>query len=345
MKILVTGSEGYIGSVLTKKLEELGHEIIGYDIGYYSECIISKVDEKFKKIKKDIRDIEVEDLKNVDAIVHLAGLSNDPLGEFQPSLTEEINYSATLKIAKIAKKMGVERFIYASSQSMYGVALGDAELDEDNSEKNPITAYARTKWLAEIELKKICSDDFTVVCFRPSTVFGASPRLRCDIVFNNFVACAYTTGKIEIKSDGTPWRPIIHVEDVCDAFIAGINAPKSIVSGQSYNIGIQNGNYTVKDIAEAAVNSVKGSSVVYTREHGKDSRTYKVSFNKIFKELGNWYKPKWNLYNGGLQLVNFFRDNKFLETDFRGSNTNRLVKLKSLIKNNEIDNNLRLKKV
>ena len=345
MKILVTGSEGYIGSVLTKKLEELGHEIIGYDIGYYSEFIIAKVDEKFKKIKKDIRDVEVEDLKNVDAVVHLAGLSNDPLGEFQPSLTEEINYSATLKIAKIAKKMGVERFVYASSQSMYGVALGDAELDEDNSEKNPITAYARTKWQAEIELKKICSDDFTVVCFRPSTVFGASPRLRCDIVFNNFVACAYTTGKIEIKSDGTPWRPIIHVEDVCDAFIAGINAPKSIVSGKSYNIGVQNGNYTVKDIAEAAVSSVRGSSVVYTGEHGKDSRTYKVSFNKIFNELGKWYKPKWNLDKGGLQLVNFFKENKFLETDFRGLKTNRLVKLKSLIKENKLDNNLRLKKV
>ena len=183
MKILVTGSEGYIGSVLTKKLEELGHEIIGYDIGYYSECIISKVDENFKKIKKDLRDVEAEDLKHVDAIIHLAGLSNDPLGEFKPSLTEEINYSATLKVAKLAKRMGVERFIYASSQSMYGVALGDAELDEDNSEKNPITAYAKTKWLAEIELKKICGDDFTVVCFRPSTVFGASPRLRCDIVF------------------------------------------------------------------------------------------------------------------------------------------------------------------
>jgi nucleoside-diphosphate-sugar epimerase len=345
MKILVTGSEGYIGSVLTKKLEELGHEIIGYDIGYYSDCIISKVDENFKKIKKDLRDVEAEDLKHVDAIIHLAGLSNDPLGEFQPSLTEEINYSATLKVAKLAKRMGVERFIYASSQSMYGVALDDAELDEDNSEKNPITAYAKTKWLAEIELKKICSDDFTVVCFRPSTVFGASPRLRCDIVFNNFVACAYTTGKIEIKSDGTPWRPIVHVEDVCEAFIAGINAPKSIVSGKSYNIGVKNGNYTVKDIAEAATNSVKGSSVIYTGEHGKDSRTYKVSFNKIFKELGIWYKPKWNLDDGGLQLVEFFKENKFLETDFRGLKTNRLVKLKSLIEDNKLDNNLKLKKL
>jgi nucleoside-diphosphate-sugar epimerase len=343
MKILITGSEGYIGSVLSKKLEESGHEIIGYDIGYYSDCIISKPDEKYKKIKKDIRDIEASDLKNIDTIVHLAALSNDPLGEFKPTLTEEINYLATLKVAKLAKKLGVERFIYASSQSMYGVALDDEELDEDKSEKNPITAYAKTKWLAEIELKKICSEDFTVVCFRPSTVFGPSPRLRCDIVFNNFVACAYTTGKIEIKSDGTPWRPIVHVEDVCEAFISGINAPKTIVSGKSYNIGVPNGNYTIKDIADAAANSVKGSEVIYTGEHGKDSRTYKVSFNKILDELGKFYKPKWNLSDGGLQLVEFFKENKFLESDFRGLKTNRLSKLKSLIKDNKIGNNLRLK--
>ena len=343
MKVLVTGNEGYIGSVLTNKLEQLGHEVVGLDIGYYSECLISNINEKYKKIKKDIRDIDAEDLNQIDAIIHLAALSNDPLGEFKPSLTEEINFSATLKIAKLAKKKGIHRFIYVSSQSMYGIAKEGKELDEDMSEKNPLTAYAKTKWLAEIELKKICSNDFTVVCFRPSTVFGASPRLRCDIVFNNFVACAYTTGKIEIKSDGTPWRPIIHVEDVCEAFIAGLNAPKSIVSGKSYNIGVKNGNYTVREIAEAATKSVKNSVVIYTGEHGKDSRTYKVSFDKIFNELGKWYKPKWNFIDGGKQLVEFFNKNEFLESDFRGFKTNRLIKLRSLVNDNFIDENLRSK--
>ena len=343
MKVLVTGNEGYIGSVLTNKLEQLGHEVVGLDIGYYSECLISNINEKYKKIKKDIRDIDAEDLNQIDAIIHLAALSNDPLGEFKPSLTEEINFSATLKIAKLAKKKGIHRFIYVSSQSMYGIAKEGKELDEDMSEKNPLTAYAKTKWLAEIELKKICSNDFTVVCFRPSTVFGASPRLRCDIVFNNFVACAYTTGKIEIKSDGTPWRPIIHEEDVCEAFIAGLNAPTSIVSGTSYNIGVKNGNYTVREIAEAATKSVKNSVVIYTGEHGKDSRTYKVSFDKIFNELGKWYKPKWNLIDGGKQLVEFFNKNKFLESDFRGFKTNRLIKLRSLVNDNFIDENLRSK--
>ena len=230
MNILVTGDKGYIGSVLTKKLLEKGYNIKGIDIGFFEDCNLAKIENDYYNIKKDIRDISYEDLKEVDAIIHLAALSNDPLGEFEPMLTEDINYKATVRLAGMAKDLGVKRFIYASSQSMYGISSYTEELDEDNSKKNPITAYAKTKWLAEIELKKISSKDFTVVCFRPSTVFGVSPRLRCDIVFNNFVACAYTTGKIEIKSDGTPWRPIIHIEDVCDAFIAGIEAPESLVS-------------------------------------------------------------------------------------------------------------------
>ena len=218
MKILVTGDKGYIGSVLTQKLLAKGYDVKGIDIGFYNECILTKVDEDYEKVIKDIRDIRVEDLKGIDSIIHLAALSNDPLGEFEPTLTEDINYKATVRLAKMAKEIGIKRFIYASSQSMYGISSKAEELDEDKSEKNPITAYAKTKWFSEIEIKKISSDDFSVVCFRPSTVFGASPRLRCDIVYNNFVACAYTTGQIEIKSDGSPWRPIIHVEDVCSAF-------------------------------------------------------------------------------------------------------------------------------
>ena len=303
MNILVTGDKGYIGSVLTKKLLEKGYNIKGIDIGFFEDCNLAKIENDYYNIKKDIRDISYEDLKEVDAIIHLAALSNDPLGEFEPMLTEDINYKATVRLAGMAKDLGVKRFIYASSQSMYGISSYTEELDEDNSKKNPITAYAKTKWLAEIELKKISSKDFTVVCFRPSTVFGVSPRLRCDIVFNNFVACAYTTGKIEIKSDGTPWRPIIHIEDVCDAFIAGIEAPESLVSGKSYNIGVRNGNYTVKELADAASKSIKNSKVIYTGEHGKDSRSYKVSFNKIFNDLSDWFKPKMGSRNGWKRII------------------------------------------
>lgn len=243
-------------------------------------------------------------------------------------MTEQINLDATLRLGQLAKSVGVQRFIYASSQSMYGISSTSEELDEDLSEKLPLTTYARTKWEAEIALKKLQSNSFSVICFRPSTVFGVSPRLRCDIVFNNFVACAYTTGKIEILSDGTPWRPVVHIRDVCSALIAGLKAPLRIISGRSYNVGILNGNYSVRDLAEAAKRAVPGTELKFMGQHGGDSRTYKVSFKRILSELSEWYKPEWNLDSGGRELVEFFEAINFTEEDFRGSKTNRLPKLK-----------------
>ncbi len=340
MNILVTGNKGYIGSVLTPMLIEKGYSVRGFDTNYYEGIEKNKADSEINQIFKDIRDVSKDDLKNIDAVIHLAALSNDPLGEFNPKLTYDINLNATIKFAKLARQAGIKRFIYVSSQSMYGISAVDYELDEDESEKNPITAYAKTKWDAECELKKLGSDDFTVVCFRPSTVFGASPKLRCDIVFNNLVACAYTTGKIEVKSDGTPWRPVIHIRDVCNAFIAGLEAPKELVLNQSFNIGIKNGNYTIRDLAEAAQKVVKGSSLTFTGEHGSDSRTYKVSFKKILSVLKDYYKPKWDLISGGKDLVEFFKKINFTEEMFRGRYCNRLPQLKYLVKNNRINNNL-----
>ena len=233
MKILVTGNQGYIGSVLVSILQEQCYDVVGYDIGYYAQCLLCPSLVNVQQITKDIRDIVDADLESVEAVIHLAGLSNDPLGELSQKLTEDINLSGTLRLAKIAKRNGVRRFIFASSQSMYGISDTEQDLDEDDSEKKPVTTYARTKWEAECKLKELHSSEFTVVCFRPSTVFGVSPRLRCDIVFNNLVACAYTTGKIEIKSDGTPWRPVVHVRDVCAAFIAGLRAPSNLVARRS----------------------------------------------------------------------------------------------------------------
>ena len=340
MNILITGNKGYIGSVLTAMLIEKDYKVIGLDTDFYQGIEKDKSEGKIKQIFKDIRNVSMGDLKNVNSVIHLAALSNDPLGEFNPKLTYNINLDATIKLAMLAKQTGVKRFVYASSQSMYGISKVDDELDEDNSEKNPITAYAKTKWDAECELKKLGSDNFTVVCFRPSTVFGVSPKLRCDIVFNNLIACAYTTGKIEIKSDGTPWRPVVHIRDVCNAFIAGIEAPKELVSNQSFNIGIKNGNYTIRDLAEAAQKVVNGCSLVFTGEHGHDSRTYKVSFKKILSVLKNYYKPEWNLISGGKELVEFFKRIKFAEEMFRGRLCNRLPQLKHLVKNNRINNNL-----
>ncbi len=340
-KILVTGDVGYIGSVLTAVLSERLYTVRGFDTGYYEDCLLYPVNLDYPRINRDIRDVRAEDLQDVDAVIHLAGLSNDPLGALMPGLTEEINLLSTLRLARLARAAGVKRFIYASSQSMYGVSNTQSELDEDDSEKNPVTSYAVTKWDAELQLKTLVAEDFTVVCFRPSTVFGASPRLRCDIVFNNLVACAYTTGRIEIKSDGTPWRPVVHVRDVCDAFIAGLEAPVALVGGRSYNVGIPNGNFTVRDLAEAAQRSVPGSSLVFTGEHGGDSRTYRVSFRRILTELREYYKPSWDLDRGGKELVELFKKVGFTEEQFRGKQTVRLAKLRGLIEAQRLDKELR----
>ena len=341
MQVLVTGNRGYIGMILTDLLLEKSFSVVGYDVDYYAGCEIDAFDSSIKQITKDIRDVSVKDFEGIDAVIHLAGLSNDPLGELDERLTEEINYKGTMRLARYAKEAGVKRFIYASSQSMYGISNTDDELDEDNSVKNPITAYARTKWKAECELKKMSSNDFVVVSFRPSTVFGVSPRLRCDIVFNNLVACAYTTGRIEIKSDGTPWRPVVHIRDVCSAFIAGLEAPVGLVEGQSFNVGIKNGNFTVRDIAEAAQEVVKGSELIFTGEFGKDSRTYRVSFKKILTVLKDYYEPRWDLVRGGEELVNMFKYVHFMDKDFRGRKCNRLVHLNYLLKERKLDKELR----
>ena len=341
MKVLVTGNRGYIGTMLGEMLLQKSYEVIGYDTDYYKNCDLIEYISPIKQITKDIRDISIEDLEGIDAVIHLAGLSNDPLGELDPELTDRINYEASVKLANLAKKVGVKRFVYASSQSMYGISDTDSELDEDDSEKNPITSYARAKWLVENELEKLNDDSFVTVCMRPSTVFGVSSRLRCDIVFNNLVACAYTTGKIEIKSDGTPWRPVVHVRDVSNAFIAALEAPSNLVGGQSFNVGIPNGNYTVRDLAEAAQRAVPGSSLVFTGEYGHDARTYRISFARILSVLKDYYKPEWDLDQGGIELTQFFKKINFTEEQFRGTLCNRLKQIEHLLARNELQNDLR----
>lgn len=341
--VLVTGNLGYIGSVLVPILHQSGFRTIGLDTGYYGkECLLYE-DASLPHVQKikDIRDVEMSDMESIDAIIHLAALSNDPLGELDQSITEAINFQAIVRLADFAKKAGVRRFIYASSQSMYGIADNTEELDEDTSTKHPLTTYAKTKWESECALKTFGDDKFIVTCFRPSTVFGVSPKLRCDIVYNNLVACAYTTGKIEIKSDGTPWRPVVHVNDVSKAFLAGLTAPEELVSNESFNIGIPNGNFTVRQLAEAAQQVVPESSLRFTGEHGADARTYRVSFNKIFSRLGQYFNPEWDLLRGGKQLTDLFTKIHFTEQEFRGAKCNRLLHLKTLIELKKLDQKLR----
>lgn len=341
MTILLTGNKGYIGSVLGRVLTEKGYNVVGFDTGYYSGEELYPIKPLARQINKDIRDVASEDLKNIDVVIHLAALSNDPLGELNSDLTQNINFLGTLKLANAAKKAGVKRFIYSSSQSMYGVADTSRELSEDEAGPYGTTAYAKTKWEAEQELKKLSSPDFIVVCMRPSTVFGVSPALRCDIVFNNLVASAYTTGKIEIKSDGTPWRPVVHILDVCSAFVAGIEAPMELVSGESFNIGILNGNYTVKDLALAAQRAVPGSTLKFTGEHGTDARTYRVSFKKILSVLKDYYKPEWDLDRGGKELVDLFKRINFTKEQFIGNRCSRLPQIRHLIDTHKLNADLR----
>lgn len=341
MHILVTGNRGYIGAILVEMLLAKKYKVTGYDTGYYEDCALCPYSYPTRQIKKDIRDVEDNDLKEIDAIIHLAALSNDPLGELASDLTEEINLNGTIKLAQCAKRMGVSRFIYSSSQSMYGISPLDRELEEDSSKKNPLTVYARTKWQAECALKEIGDKNFHIICFRPSTVFGVSPVLRCDIVFNNLVACAYTTGTIEIKSDGTPWRPVVHVRDVSSAYIAGLEAPLNLVSGQAFNVGILNGNFTVRDLALAAQRSVPGSTLVFTGEHGNDSRTYRVSFEKILTQLKNYFKPEWDLDRGGVELVEFFKKVGLNKDRFWGRECVRLKQIHHLCSAGKLNENLR----
>jgi nucleoside-diphosphate-sugar epimerase len=344
MKILVTGNQGYIGSVLTPYFLAKGDQVVGLDTGFFADCFFGEPQDQLKnhtQIKKDIRDVELSDLAGIDAIIHLAGLSNDPAGDLRPDATERINYDGTVRLADLAQKTGVQRFVYASSQSMYGIAELDDELDEDLSKKNPLTEYARTKWLAECELNRRSSSTFQVVSLRPSTVFGASPRLRCDIVYNNLLGCALTQNAIEIKSDGSPWRPVVHIKDVCLAFDAALSAPANLVTGRSFNLGIPNGNFTVRQLAESAQAIVPGSTLRFTGEHGNDSRTYRVSFKRILSELSDYYAPKHDLISGGGELVRFLKKINFSAEDFHGQKVNRLMRLNALEVEGQIDGDLR----
>lgn len=340
--VMVTGNLGYIGSVMVPVLVEKGYDVVGYDAGYYEDCYLVPAPQPLKKqIKKDIRDCTAEDFRGIDYVIHLAALSNDPLGDFDESFTYEINHKGTMRAAQCAKEAGVKRFAYASSQSVYGISDVSRTLDEEG-EKNPITAYAKTKWLCECDLRALCSDDFVITYLRPATAYGASPNLRCDIVFNAFVAYAYTSKLIEIKSDGTPWRPMSHIRDISAAFAAVLEAPAELVKNQSFNVGTPDNNYTVKELAEAAQSAVPGCGLTFTGEH-TDPRSYRVSADKILTVLKDYYKPQWNIAKGGKELMEYYASIQFDRETFDSYKCNRLKCLKKRIAAGEIDENLRVK--
>lgn len=339
MNVLVTGNNGYIGSMLTGLLLDKGYRVTGLDTNYYRGCEFNNYHyPQLKQIVKDIRKIEKKDLDGIEAVIHLAALSNDPLGAFDVKLTDDINYLATVKLAKIAKEAGVRRFIYASSCSMYGIAGQDAVTE--NSPLAPVTEYAISKVKSEAALAKLADDSFSPVYLRASTAYGIAPMLRCDLVVNNLVGWAYTTGKIRIMSDGTPWRPTIHVEDLSKAYLACLECPVEIVHDEAFNVGRNSENYQIKDMANVAKKIVPGCEVEYTYEHGSDSRTYKVSFDKISQKLKDYFKPSWDIEKGIRQIYEAFKGHGLTLEEFTGNKYVRINQLKKLVQQKTIDDNL-----
>lgn len=338
-KIIVTGHNGYIGQVLVGLLIESGYQVIGIDTNYYDEdCSFLKTKYKnVREIKKDIRDLTSKDIEGAYAICHLAALSNDPIGELNERLTYDINYKASYRLATIAKEVGVEKFIYSSSCSLYG-RTGNEPLTE-NAEFNPLTAYAVSKVLSEKNIMPLSDRNFSVTFLRNATAYGISPKLRVDLVVNNLVGWAFTTGEIRIMSDGTPWRPLIHVEDIARAFIAVIESPKEKVNGESFNVGTNSENYQIKDIAYLVKEIMPKCKIIITGEHESDSRSYRVNFDKITKILPD-FKPEWNLRKGIEQIYKYYREYGMDFEKFNGRYFVRLKQIKYLLENNKVDSNL-----
>lgn len=338
MKVLVTGSRGYIGCVLVPMLQKEGHEVIGLDTDLYERCTFTGEVPDIPTILKDVRDVEIEDLEGIDAIIHLAGLSNDPLGDFNANLTVDINELGSIHLARLAKKVGVERFLFASSCSNYG-ASGSNFLDE-NSAFNPVTPYGNSKVAVEKALIDLADEKFHPTYLRASTAYGLSPRIRFDLVANNLTAWAFTTGKVYLKSDGTPWRPIVHVEDISRAYIAILHAPLDEIHNNSYNVGTTTENYTIKEIAEIVKEVVPGCEVSFAPSAGPDKRCYRVNCDKIARNI-HGFKPQWTARRGIEQLFEAYKQSNITLEDFEGPKYKRISHIKELIADNKLSKDFR----
>ena len=337
MRVLVTGHKGYIGSCLVPMLLAEGFDVAGLDSDLFRECTFDGELAQIPETIKDVRSVTEADVTGFDAIIHLAGLSNDPLGDYDSSLTDEINCKASIRIAELARKVGVRRFVFASSCSNYG-ASGDNFLDE-NAKFNPVTPYGVSKVNVEHAVSKLANEHFSPTFLRASTAYGMTPRIRFDLVVNNLTAWAFTTGRVYLKSDGTPWRPIVHVEDICRAYIASIRAPIELVHNQAFNVGTTTENYQIAELAKLVESIVPGCRVEFAPDAGPDLRCYRVDCNRIARTL-HGFKPQWTARLGVIQLYETFKRVGLKLEDFEGERFKRISHVKKLVNDGLLDKKL-----